>query len=699
MGKKTKFRQCPAAGREITASDCAVGRHRTYACPETCPFNLFSIAEYEKERAVEHSADAKFLQWVKQHAADPEAFESDMRRLLEDSPNQRFFHSLAWHGMYRVGPKGLSCLGEWEQAGFPGLNADEAILMRGRTKMRPTMLEAQCILDHQRIQGVDLLDPARAPLLVVDRGLAAQAVRFEVYATNLFPLPHYSRVFGTCVMVPNFHPLPMEEVIAEIIRHRGGGADLAAMRDWLKEHYSDFHESLSAVGLARRKAMFEAIDGQFGKAVYELKAPFAECRERLRQRAEIASDDLRPDERKEGFTEGRVWFAVEKDPTSAPEQEGAVLGRVLLGPTHWRLETMGAERLADVRARFETLMGERVRFAGERLDDLAARLRQQEPAYDPALVPAALLRDTPRLSLGTRRVQVAPGTDSHDPATAAAFIEDEQRGILDEPIPALGGKTPRQATSAPSLRKALILWLKYWISQTDRRNLETGRNEDTNWMVRELGITELLFDPPPPRPRRVRQPEPDDDDDWPGAGVMDAPPPLPDRPWTNEEAARKCAAAMQAFASPSEQMTYFMDVDYPLFVDLQQALASAGMLKADDFPFIFEPISCAVLSFAPPGTVPPRVTPERLGALLAEWLQGISTVLKAATPEGFPEGPLADWMDKSRQPGLLKLLAAVGMRALREAPSNRKPPPTCSIVMLGALAAVIDALDEAARRR
>jgi len=42
----------------------------------------------------------------------------------------------------------------------------------------------------------------------------------------------------------------------------------------------------------------------------------------------------------------------------------------------------------------------------------------------------------------------------------------------------------------------LVRWMKFWISQTDRRNLETGRNDDTNWMVRELGLTEILFEPP-----------------------------------------------------------------------------------------------------------------------------------------------------------------------------------------------------------
>jgi len=44
--------------------------------------------------------------------------------------------------------------------------------------------------------------------------------------------------------------------------------------------------------------------------------------------------------------------------------------------------------------------------------------------------------------------------------------------------------------------------MKFWILQTDQRSLETGRNDETNWMVRELGLTKILFEPPPPRPKR-----------------------------------------------------------------------------------------------------------------------------------------------------------------------------------------------------
>jgi len=55
----------------------------------------------------------------------------------------------------------------------------------------------------------------------------------------------------------------------------------------------------------------------------------------------------------EGFAEARVWFDLAAESSFGGEQARAVLGRILLGQTFWRLEAMGAERLARLRRNFE----------------------------------------------------------------------------------------------------------------------------------------------------------------------------------------------------------------------------------------------------------------------------------------------------------------------------------------------------------
>ncbi|MCX6902435.1 MAG: hypothetical protein NTW03_02915 [Verrucomicrobia bacterium] len=87
----------------------------------------------------------------------------------------------------------------------------------------------------------------------------------------------------------------------------------------------------------------------------------------------------------------------------------------------------------------------------------------------------------------------APSGAATAESAAAGLIHERERRKLDEPIPALDNQTPRAAATQPALRPKLIRWMKFWILHTDQRNLETGRNDDTNWMVRELGLTEILL--------------------------------------------------------------------------------------------------------------------------------------------------------------------------------------------------------------
>src|ERR1039457_334939 len=272
------------------------------------------------------------------------------------------------------------------------------------------MVQVHRVIDDKCAEVVDLLDPERGSFVLVDGGFARQVVRFEVYSGHTIPLPHYTRLLGTCVLVPNFHPLAPEEVIQEIIRHLGGPGDNSGRRTWLAEHYEKFDKALEAVALSRRRAMFDALDGQFGKAAYAMARPAAECIQQLATVPEIAEDPLTEAERQEGFMEGRVWFAGAADSEKQHVGDGAVIGRILIGLGHWRLEAMGADRLAPLRARFEQLMGQRVTSKGERRDYLGARLRINEPKFDPALVPPSLLRDTPKLEVMSSRIAVPPGT-------------------------------------------------------------------------------------------------------------------------------------------------------------------------------------------------------------------------------------------------------------------------------------------------
>src|ERR1035437_3418350 len=336
-------------------------------------------------------------------------------------------------------------------------------------------------------------------------------------------------------------------------------------------------------------------------------------------------------------------------------------------------------------------MQQRVTFTGERRDDLGARLRMNEPKFDPALVPPTLLRDTPKLMVTSSRVKAAPGMVLDD-AAAAGIIYDRQQGILDDPIPALDNKTPRAAASDPALRPQLVQWMKFWISQTDRRNLETGRNDDTNWMVRELGLTEILLAPPPPRPRPASALDEADEaeEDLPPYLSLPDPPALPDRPWTKSEADKLLNPALKTFSPMSAAADYFSDLQYPLFPDLNAVLGE--VLEKQEITCLFQAAAWLVLCLAPRETRAPEVSPEELEDSLNRHVAEVATWSENGMDKAF-----TDWLDRSRQPELLTRVLALTLTWLEKAPPALRARDEVKSLMIAALAAVVDTLDEAAR--
>ncbi len=503
MSRKTQSRACPAAGREITPAECGAGRHTAYACPEQCPFNPFSAANYAEFDRIESATNKKLFDWILANVQDREQFERELQKVVGDGPNPRCFHLLARRSVFQSDSDGESCVGRWAKAGFPGLTGDECTFARGLARLRPALIEVHRVLDRRRVEVVDLLDPDKRPILVVDQAFALHATRFAVFSVYLIPLPNYCRIFGLVALVPEMEPLENEEIIRELVTHLGGPVDEAGTREFLKHNLERFEEALLAVASARAEAMLEGIDAQLGQRNYRLVQPYSQCLALLDSSPEVSPDPVQAEEQEEGYVEGRVWFAPPGDPETELAGQHALLGRVLLGPDEWRLQVLGAEKLDRLRQRFETLMGRAVRFTSQHQTDLAASLLEDRAPYDSTLVPPALLRDVSRLALTTSRIPAPDGPRVQEEIMADVHEQNDRR-FLDAALDGLGGKSPRQAASDPAFRPKLVRMMKSRIRSADQDNLETGGNRDVNWMVRELGLDEILFYPPPPRPRPKR---------------------------------------------------------------------------------------------------------------------------------------------------------------------------------------------------
>lgn len=71
------------------------------------------------------------------------------------------------------------------------------------------------------------------------------------------------------------------------------------------------------------------------------------------------------------------------------------------------------------------------------------------------------------------------------------FLDTHYRNWLDEKIPALGAKTPREAVRDFEGREQLVALLKELENREARRAKDTGVGYDARWLWRELGIEHL----------------------------------------------------------------------------------------------------------------------------------------------------------------------------------------------------------------
>ncbi len=689
MSKVSKRRYCPAVTHEITPAECGENRGSHYACPADCIYSPMAPANYSQLLEIEDALDKKCMAFIKDETRRFPSLDKAMQKAYANHSIHAIHAFYEWQFFFRRDDSGLTLTEKWERAA--GLKNDERVLLRAKMQTRVALLEIHRVLDDQRIEAVDLLCAEPKPFLLQDRSLAAMAVRFGTALVWIYPLPHYRRLSGTAIVLPEMAQFEAAEIVSEIARHLGGPATENELRLWLAENFVRFDEALHATANARRLQMFAGVDAQFGKAVYELRASFGECRDMLDDVPEIEPDRLAPNERDEGFAEARVWFSDEEAVKFGSVRPA--LGRVLLGQSHCRLEAMGAERLARLREQFETQLGGRVRFTGELRDDLAVRMKEKEPKINESLVPPKLLEQPQKILLSSSRVDAPPRGKSLKDLEHELFLEQD-RAFLDDSIPALEGRTPRQAARDPAVRPKLIRLMKQRVRMQDERNLETGQSNDLNWMLRELGLNELIFDPPPIRPPREKmfnQELAEEEDDL--TDTLDFPPapPLPDEPFSLPEAMDRLAEVMVAFDSAAQALGE-LEASGSTFIDDAWSVV-ADMVEDQEFDVLVAFLVQARFALVPAGFHSPALNFDRLcDAFDTEMEKFVEAMTSSAPKQTF------ELFEASRQPALTQIILAQFLEAIPKMPKKIRPRLESQPILAVLLKVMIDELDRKLRR-
>ena len=257
--------------------------------------------------------------------------------------------------------------------------------------------------------------------------------------------------------------------------------------------------------LARWQDTMAAIDARYTKTDYRVRDS-ARLSSQLGRRHDVEEEPLPDEDRSQGFEREYVWLkeAVASEPgqlalpLASEPKVGAgplVLGRVLVGRERVRIEAMTRARHQELRARFERLAAGQVEFLGERADDLGPQtFERNAPAFDAALVPPRLRENPQQLSLTTQR---AAQTEDGPEQTVLAAFRHQYATFADEPMPWLDGRTPRAAAADPALRPRLVSLMKTHIRGADKHRREEALDLDLNPLLADLGLHELIYEPPP----------------------------------------------------------------------------------------------------------------------------------------------------------------------------------------------------------
>jgi hypothetical protein len=409
-------RSCPALGGTICPQCCGQHRLQDIDCPSTCVYlgGLSIVRDPAR-------AEAEFTK------ADHDAVWEKMRSFARGMPALRdeALQPFADAGIDLDDPPEWAtgiliahvCYGHRDAAGRRlidhllatrgrGLSAPEIVAVVALQRAWASLFEVTSV---QTGTGLELRDLLSGETLEVREVTAtAELSKWDVLFAWLMPVSDHLEMSGALFGVPRAGlDLVREAIDAALVearRRRPGVPD---------------RELVGSLAWAPVRALCEIHDAEpvelrttEGDRLVQCKAQYVATDEVTIRRQLTGVPDLEPD------GASYTWLA----PGAAAGRR--VLGSVRLTDGQLVLETMSRERSERGKRLLEAVLGELITHQLDSIEDpMSARGEERErPTRAPDEIPEEIQRQV----LGT-------------------YLQDHYRRWLDEPLPALGGKTPRKA--------------------------------------------------------------------------------------------------------------------------------------------------------------------------------------------------------------------------------------------------------------
>jgi len=492
MGKASKRRNCPVAGREITPVECGTKRGTLYDCPVDCPFCPWSPENYDDFLDIEGRIDKEVLSFYESQVGLRE-FQNQFAGIHQqaDEEGDDFLFAMQevcireFH--LRDFGAGKNLFDLWRECGWKGLSRDEPFLAFFKARSRLALLEVRRVVDDQTVECVDLLGDAPKPLLICDRGLAAQATPFAFFLGWICAYPFFHRLHGVASPLPNSVESARERVLKMVVELGGPAAPGSELNAWLAGNFRKLVLELNRKEKNRMRSAVRNADFKECLAVYRWRDGVRDLKLQGRPDFVLLPED--PHELKKSGPHGNyVWLRVGKSAKreeslpkimrSIPGMPGEpVWGHLRVFPDRVEVVATAAVLFRPMREMVEEFFADTLVFEKEFVADLA---KQKFPSDSD---------DTEQKIVQTSNFFREQPSDMRD--VLKQSMQARLRHVLDDEVPALDGLTPREASRRPGSRPMLVDWMKGYIGSLETLGKQEGIIFDFDSVLDELGLPEL----------------------------------------------------------------------------------------------------------------------------------------------------------------------------------------------------------------
>jgi len=491
---------CSALEKIICPACCGSGRGSKIHCVPTCAYSPFSIPGYDLWLKIDEGLVRKKMSYLASCYSRVE-FEEMVEHMRFASGisggDAGTAEGAAVYYLFFVkcDADGRTLAQKWQAQGWIGLNNDECIMMEHRFNCRATVIEIQKVLDHQRMECIDLLEPQKGSFILIDRLTAVRSVRFARMLTWLAHYPYFSRIANNGVEVPDLAFAEFMDTLRDSFQKERRKHKEMTIKDYLSENFGSFGSLIYDLSREKSIAALERMDLHQCKALYKIEGNYAQIKAVLDTKPDFEKRERHREEKKVAGAYYYSWLrrgeskALEKKMSPSfrhrDEKEDGVgtIGNIILFPDKLIVEAFTKQKYKFAKTMIKKFFGENLQLQNEAVVDLAkqqaAKIEDNYEDYAQELI------------LGKQEGK----KEDIPPEIARELLQKMHKRhytvFLDDKIPALDNMTPREAASDPQMRPRLIELMKQHIKGIERQNKERGLDLNIDWVLDELSLLEL----------------------------------------------------------------------------------------------------------------------------------------------------------------------------------------------------------------